>query len=170
MVARPVRLGLLLFAAALPALSQEAVFVIRHAEKQSESNDPPTPLSEAGTARAQRLAQMLKDAGVTAILSTDTVRTRSTAEPLARMRGIPVEIYAANNAQGAVDPGILVRTLREHHAKDVVLVVGHGNTVGPLLAALGCPGEVRIGSAEYDNLFVVVPRTGRPPELLRLKY
>jgi broad specificity phosphatase PhoE len=162
--------AVLLFAASLPLFSQEAIFVVRHAEKQTESNDAPTPLSEAGAARARRLAEILKDAGVTAIFSTDTVRTRSTVEPLARMRRIPVQIYPARDARGALDPGSLVRTLRERHSKDVVLVVGHGDTVGPLLAALGCPGEVRLGAAEYDNLFVVVPRPGRPPELLRLRY
>lgn len=167
---RPVLLAPLLLLAALPASSQQAIFVVRHAEKQSESNDPPTPLSEAGTARAERLAGMLKDAGITAIFSTDTVRTRSTVEPLAKLRGIPVQIYPANNASGTLDPGLLVRTLRERHARDVVLVVGHGNTVGPLLSALGCPGQVQIGSAEYDNLFVVVPRPGRAPELLRLRF
>ena len=170
MIARPLRLVVLLYATALPALSQEAIFVVRHAEKQSDANDPPVPLSESGSARARRLADLLKDAGVTAILSTDTVRTRSTAEPLARMRNVPIEIYAVRDAKGVFDAAALARTLREHHARDVVLVVGHSNTVGPLLSALGCPGEITIGAGEYDNLFVVVPRAGGAPELLRLRF
>jgi phosphohistidine phosphatase SixA len=170
MIVRRLRLVLVLLATALPALSQEAIFVVRHAEKQSDSNDPPVPLSEAGTARARRLAELLKDAGVTAILSTDMVRTRSTAEPLARMRNLPIETYAARDPRGVFDAAALAGTLRERHAKDVVLVVGHSNTVGPLLSALGCPGEITIGANEYDNLFVVVPRGGRAPELLRLRF
>jgi hypothetical protein len=43
-----------------PALAQRAVIVIRHAEKVSTSDER---LSDAGHARAQRLAAMLKDAG-----------------------------------------------------------------------------------------------------------
>ena len=69
---------------AQPAAAQRAVFVVRHAEKQSESNEPGVPLSEAGRARANKLAALLKSAGVTAIYSTDFVRTLETAEPLAR--------------------------------------------------------------------------------------
>ena len=68
---------------AQPASAQRTVFVVRHAEKQSESNEPGVPLSEAGRARANRLAAYLKNAGVTAIYSTDFVRTLETAEPLA---------------------------------------------------------------------------------------
>jgi phosphohistidine phosphatase SixA len=170
MIGRRFRASCILFAAALPVLPQEAIFVVRHAEKQSESNDPPTPLSEAGAARARRLADLLQHAGVTAILSTDMVRTRSTAEPLARLRNLPIETYAARDARGGFDAAALARALRERHAKDVVLVVGHSNTMGPLLSALGCPGEITIGANEYDNLFVVVPRAGGAPELLRLRF
>lgn len=162
--------ALALFAAAVPLLSQQAIFVVRHAEKQSDSNEDPTPLSEAGRARARRLADVLGDAGITAIYSTNTVRTKSTVEPLARMRNLPIRIYEARDATGKLDAGILARKLKQSLPTDVVLVVGHGDTVGPLLTALGCPGNVRPGAAEYDNLFLVVPRPGRDPELLRLKY
>ncbi len=163
-------LGFALVLAALPLYSQEAIFVVRHVEKQSDSNAPPTPLSEAGRARARRLAEILRDAGVTAIYSTDMVRTKETVEPLARLRHLPVRIYAAANAQGNADPGVLVSMLKKARPTDIVLVVGHGDTIGPLLTALGCRGDVRIGSADYDNLFVVVPRPGRDPQLLRLRY
>src|SRR5215813_7591388 len=78
----------------LPAvrLAQKAVFVVRHAEKASDANEPSVPLSEAGTARAARLAALLKDAGVSAIYSTDAIRTRKTAEPLAAARKREIRI------------------------------------------------------------------------------
>ena len=128
-----------------PAAAQRAVFVVRHAEKQSESNEPGVPLSEAGRARANRLAALLKSAGVTAIYSTDFVRTLETAEPLAAR-------------------------LKAEHPRDTVLVVGHSNTVPPLLKALGCSESIEIAAAQYDDLFAVVPGAGGPATLLRLTY
>ena len=35
---------------------------------------------------------------------------------------------------------------------------------------LGCSQEITIADAEYDNLFIVVPKPGGPPELIRLRY
>jgi 2,3-bisphosphoglycerate-dependent phosphoglycerate mutase len=152
------------------AFGQRAVFVVRHAEKASEANDASVPLSEAGTARAKRLAAILKDAGITAIYSTDTVRTRKTAEPLAAFARTDVRIYEATTADGKVDVQPLAERLRKEHAKDAVLVVGHSNTIGPLLAALGCTEDVSIAGNEYDNLFIVVARGQGSPVLLRLRY
>lgn len=156
----------------LPSLAQaqRAVFVVRHAEKASDANEASVPLSEAGTARAKRLAEVLKDAGVTAICSTDTVRTRGTAEPLAQAKKLAIEIYSARDAQGKPSGESLALMLREKHRDDVVLVVGHSNTVPAALEALGVAEKVAIGDDEYDSLFVVVPRGSGPPALLRLRY
>jgi hypothetical protein len=64
----------------------------------------------------------------------------------------------------------LIETLRRENAADVVLVVGHSNSVPALLEALGCAEEIKIASDEYDNLLVVVPQKGGKPTLLRLRY
>lgn len=68
------------------ANAQQGVILVRHAELQGAAMAEPKrlPLSEVGEARAQRLATMLKDAGIGAIYVTDFVRTNKTAEPLAR--------------------------------------------------------------------------------------
>ena len=50
------------------ACAQRAVFLVRHADRLNESED--SPLSKAGEARAQLLASLLKDAGITAIYVT----------------------------------------------------------------------------------------------------
>jgi probable phosphoglycerate mutase len=152
------------------AFGERAVFVVRHAEKASEANDVSVPLSKAGTARAKRLAAILRDAGITAVYSTDTVRTRKTAEPLATLARTDVRIYEATAADGKVNVQPLAERLRREHARDVVLVVGHSNTIGPLLTALGCTEDVSIAGNEYDNLFVVVARGSGSPVLLRLRY
>ncbi|MEK7379549.1 MAG: hypothetical protein AAB075_00895, partial [Gemmatimonadota bacterium] len=54
-----------------PVLAQDApvvVYLVRHAEKVDDSRDP--LLSPAGTVRAQLLAGMLTDAGITHVWST----------------------------------------------------------------------------------------------------
>ena len=155
---------------AQPAAAQRAVFVVRHAEKQSESNEPGVPLSEAGRARANRLAALLKNAGVTAIYSTDFVRTLETAEPLAKALKITVRKYFATGADGNPDLKPLAARLKAEHARDTVLVVGHSNTVPPLLKALGCAEDITIAASQYDDLFAVIPRGDGPPVLLRLTY
>jgi hypothetical protein len=48
------------------------------------------------------------------------------------------------------------------------LVVGHSNTVGPILEALGVSEKITLGDSDYDNLFVVVP--GEKPTLVRLHF
>ncbi len=156
----------------LPSLAQgqRAIFVVRHAEKATESNDPPVPLSPAGTERARRLAAMLKDAGVTAIFATDFVRTRATAQPLAEMRHVAVRIYAPKDAQGRPTAEPLLQQLHKLRSDDVALVVGHGDTVPVLLQGLGVAEPIAIGGGEYDNLFVVVPQPGGRPLLLRLRF
>ncbi|HEY1253103.1 MAG TPA: phosphoglycerate mutase family protein [Thermoanaerobaculia bacterium] len=157
-------LGVLFFGLSGSALAQRAIFVVRHAEKVSSSDER---LSEAGQQRAVRLAKMLMDAGVSAIYSTDTPRTRGTVQPLADALKLQVQIYDVGSQK--VDAKAFARRLRQQHVDQVVLVVGHSNTVPEILRALGCQESVTIGPDEYDDLFVVIPR-GKGAGLVRLRY
>ena len=155
-------------AASNPARAQQAVFVVRHAEKISEQDER---LTDAGRARAGRLAKMLEGSGIAAIYSTDTERTIATAEPLATALGLKIRIYDTAPSKGDKDFLRLVERLRSEVPPDgVVLVVGHSNTVPLILKALGCAEDVSIASSDYDNLFVVVSRDDRRPTLIRLRY
>lgn len=131
-----------------PVLAQNAptvVYLVRHAEKVDDSRDP--LLSPAGTARAQLLAGMLKDAGITHVWSTDYQRTRLTAAPTAAALGLKVEIY--NPAQPAEFVARLKATPGRH------LVVGHSNTTPGLVKALGGDPQGEIVDTEYDRLYLV---------------
>ncbi len=152
---------------AAQAAAQQVVFVVRHAEKISDEDER---LTEAGRARAARLAGMLRRSGITAIYSTDTERTLGTARPLADALGIKIAIYEAKAMSGRVDSAALVERLRREAPRGTVLVVGHSNTVPSLLAALGCGETVSIGNDEYDNLFVVIPKETGRATLVRLRY
>src|SRR5215471_13180318 len=118
-------LALLLLLAG-PASARAAVFVVRHAEKQTEENGKDVPLSEAGRARAARLAAMLRDLHIAAIYSTDTVRTLSTAEPLARASRLKPLIYetAGSDAMKAGPDAmkVLADRIRREHGQENVLV------------------------------------------------
>jgi len=137
------------------AHAQKLVFVVRHAERAdagmaTRATDP--ALSAAGEARAAKLASMLSDAGITAIFSTEFKRTQDTARPLATKLGLKVQTTPE-------DPSGALANVRNGHGSDIVLVVGHSNTVPAILKGFGGP-DITIGDDEYDNLFIIVPATG----------
>jgi broad specificity phosphatase PhoE len=156
-------ISLVVFAACFStAYAQRAVFLVRHADRLDASED--TPLSKGGEARAQLLARLLKDAGVTAIYTSQFQRTIKTAEPLATSLQIkPISIPTGDNAG-------LFKRIRTENRADVVLIVGHDNSVPALLKLFGHPVDITIAPTEYDNLFVLVPKESEPPTMLRMRY
>lgn len=148
------------------AAAQQAVFVVRHAERADAgttaspmmASDP--DLSEAGKTRAQALASALKDAGITAIYTTEYKRTQQTAAPLAKALGITPTVVPARDLPALIE--------KVKAAAGNSLVVGHSNTVGDVIARLGVSDPVKLGDDDYDNLFVVVK--GEKPALLRLHF
>ena len=151
-------------AAAGPAASvvqaQKVVYLVRHAERLDDSRD--SALSADGWARAARLADTLRDAGITAIFATEYQRTADTARPLAARLGIPVQQVAAGQS------GALIARLKASGPSARILVVGHSDTVPELLQLMGYPVEIVIAKGEHDNVFVVLP--GTKPVVLRLRY
>lgn len=125
------------------------VFIVRHAEKATEPASRDPALSEAGQRRAQALAKAVRSAGVTAVFSTDTRRTRDTATPAATQASVQVELYDHQR------PEELIRRIRERYAGQSILIVGHSNTVPGLVQAFGGSAVEEIPESEYDNLFVV---------------
>ena len=153
--------GVVLLLVASPARAQEAIYLVRHAERANQSAN--SPLSTAGVRRASRLRDMLKDAGITTIFTSELRRTIETAAPLA-------SAIHVNPQQFPGDADALAAKIAASNARDRVLVVGHTNTLPALLHALHVEPPITIADDEYDNLFIVVfPRDGRPV-LLRLKY
>ncbi len=142
-----------------PADSGKA-YLVRHAEKVTsgeamlvaDPRDP--PLTEAGQARAEALADRLEGAGIRAIWSTDYVRTQATAAPLAARLGIEVQSYDPSDLAGFAE-------VLKASPDETVLVVGHSNTTPQLAEALGGdPGTEIDEASEYDRLYVVDLNTG----------
>ena len=151
---------------AVPALAQNTVFLVRHAERADSvpgakpmmASDP--DLSEAGRARAASLATILKDAGITGIYTTEFKRTQQTAEPLAKALGLTPTVVKSTDAAA------LANDLKS--SKGNVLVVGHSNTIPEIVKSLGMTSPVTIADDEFDNLFILT--TGGAPKLIRLHY
>lgn len=136
-----------LLLACSPKQEPKTVYIVRHAEKILEGDDP--GLSVAGTARSKKLAQILEQKEIQHIFSTNTIRTKTTAQPLADAIGLTIEIYDGKNHDD------LVRELRERTGN--ILVVGHSNTVNHLANYFVDSGEKypELQDIEYDFIFEV---------------
>jgi phosphohistidine phosphatase SixA len=130
----------------------QTVILVRHAERAG-GMAPEIGLSDAGKCRAQVLAGMLADAGVTRIFTSDVARTQQTAEPLAKKLGIRAE------ALDAKDYDTLLGKLKS--AGEVSLVVGHSNTVPEIISRLGAGAVPPIGDDDYDRLYVITVAAGK---------
>ena len=155
---------LALFPLALAA-QPATVIVVRHAEKASQTETDPV-LSDAGTQRAKDLAAALADAGIGSVVTTQYQRTKLTAaDVLAGTKLTPI-VVTAGSASHAADMAALIKA---RPAGEVVLVVGHSNTVGPIIGALGGPKIGNICDSQYSNLFIL-QMTGPAPKLIRANF
>lgn len=149
-------LALVLTLLALPSTvaAQEGeivVYLVRHAERAEDgSNDP--PISEAGVTRAELLATVLADAGITHIHTTDYKRTRQTGAPTAQRTGLTPATYDPRDLPSFAE------TLRATPGRHLVL--GHSDTTPALVEALGGDPHGTIDLMEYDRLYVVVISPG----------
>jgi len=150
-------------AAAAPGTT---IFLVRHAEAlYPPPEDAPRnpPLNRIGRERAARLANVLHDAGISGILSTDLHRTLQTAGPLAERLGLEIERYDHR--------ALPVLAERLGAASGRFLVSGHSNTTPEMVRLLGGePGEPIDEKTEFDRLYVVTLTPGRPVSTVLLHY
>jgi broad specificity phosphatase PhoE len=151
---------------ASPVAPPTVVLLVRHAEKGAQPPQDP-PLTPAGEERARALVAVARDAGVSAIITTQFERTRKTAEPTGIALHITPEVVAAGPAAQHAK-AVAEQVLK--HAGGTVLVVGHSNTIPAIVGALGAPQPRDLCDSEYDQLFVVVIGDAGPPRLIRSRY
>ena len=152
-------LFLLVFLAVSIASAQSVVIIVRHAEKATNSGSDPD-LSSAGRARADELARILKDSGITAVFTSEFKRTQETAVPTATSIGVTATVVPAK------DTAALVAKL--HQLNGNALVVGHGDTIPNIIKSLGINSPINIPDEDYSELFIVT--LGDKPQLFRLHY
>ncbi len=131
----------------LTACSTTKIYVVRHAEKMSTGADP--GLTPEGKQRAIALKDLLHADSLNGAYATQYERTFLTAEPTAIDQRITLRRYQADAGKPLLDS-------LSHLKKKGFLVVGHSNTVLPMLTAIGLhPSINEIPDTDYDNLFVV---------------
>jgi phosphohistidine phosphatase SixA len=160
-------LAIIIMAMALVPLTGQAgeeaavVYLVRHAEKSDAGRDP--QLSDAGRQRALLLANMLRDAGITRIYSTDFIRTRDTAAPLASHLDLEIGIYDRQEMNA------FISSLNQAGARS--LVIGHSNTTTELVELLGGVSGGKIDEAsEYDRLYILTIRNPGEVETVLIRY
>jgi 2,3-bisphosphoglycerate-dependent phosphoglycerate mutase len=129
-------------------------YIVRHAEKETPttmSNTTMTsdvPLSGTGMQRAEALKDLLQKENIKHIFSTNFIRNKSTAQPLADAIHIPIEVYDPKDST-------FIRKLKSLNGK--ILIVGHSNTVDDLVNGLSGKQELNgdLPDSEYGDLFVV---------------
>jgi 2,3-bisphosphoglycerate-dependent phosphoglycerate mutase len=144
---RLIALLLLSVLQASTTIAGPTIFFVRHAEKATTGGDD-MDISEAGRARADSLATLLKDAEISAIYTTEFKRTQQTAAPLAKALRVEPAVISSK------DQPALIAKLRASSGN--VLVVGHGNTIPDLIKTLGIDTPINIAESDYDNLYIVL--------------
>ncbi len=138
------------------------VFLVRHAEKQTDVADP--PLTEAGRERAELLAGLLADAGITTIFTSQYNRTQETAAPLAKRLGLSVTVVPAK------DLDALLTRVRALPPGARALIVGHSDTVPALAHRLTGAKVLELTDADYDRLYIATIGKSGQGEVVVLHY
>lgn len=156
-------LSLLLLAGLSPLAPAATIILVRHAERNAGMT-PDVLLTPRGEERARQLANILKDANIRAVYTTEVRRTQQTAEPTAQQFHLQPIVIPSK------DMDTLISRLQALPDDETVLVVGHANTVPLVVERLGGGAVPAISDTEYDRMVVVVTKGKAKPAILTLRY
>ncbi|WP_106791252.1 histidine phosphatase family protein [Aquimarina sp. Aq78] len=124
-------------------------FLVRHAEKDLSDPDNRNPeLTEAGKIRSENWAKMLADTPVDMVYTTDYIRTRKTAEPIAKSKNLELVLYNPRNLNDT--------EFQEKTKGKTVVVVGHSNTTPTFVnKIIGKEKYSSIDEKIYGKLFII---------------
>jgi phosphohistidine phosphatase SixA len=164
-------LSLLLLCAAAQAVAPPAaattVILVRHAEKADGTQDP--ALSPEGAARAAALAKAVAEVKLGAVIVSDTRRARDTAALAAAEHGLaPIAVPVSGGGEAHVKG--VVEAVRGATPGSVVLVVGHSNTLAPIIGALGGPEVGTLCEKQFATMYTLALVPGAAPTLVTTSY
>lgn len=124
-------------------------FLVRHAEKNPGAD---STLTEAGRQRAGKLYRLLKDSAITRIYSTKYKRTMQTGDSLRLQGRVDTVLYQPDST----GESLLYEISRHGDWGKRILVIGHSNTLIPILKSLNVKPRIdSIADKDYGNLFIV---------------
>ena len=140
------------------------IFLIRHAEKLKEGENP--ALSKAGKDRAERLLNIFKAHELDRVYTTFYQRTIQTIEPLTKMMGKFYNAYQPNDLKTFGET-----VLKKDQGKQI-LIVGHSNTTPALVNILSGQENKypQIPEEEYGHFYIVHLDEAGKTEVLKLQY
>lgn len=160
--------GATIVVASTAGAQPSTVILVRHAERAAAPAGDPL-LTDAGTQRALDLKEALRGARVTSIITTHLQRTQLTAKPLGDASGLsPIVVRAGGPTAAHVDS--VAAAVKRRPAGDVVLVVGHSNTIPAIVTALGGPKLPELCDGQYSMLYVLEFPTAGPPRFIESRY
>ena len=130
-----------------PCLASDnfTLYLVRHAEKQTDSKNP--PLTQCGKARAKQLATLLSNAEIKSVYSTSYQRTMSTAAPLAKKQHVAIKHYNPKQLEQFA--------LHLKLQKENTLIVGHSNTTPQLTQLLSGHQVEALSEDNYQRLYQI---------------
>ena len=160
----------------------KAIFIVRHAEYKGkpEEKNLKTELTDCGTNRAKELCHFLTNAGITHIITSTSLRTKTTASFIAHQAHIKPDckvIHEGRNPDPAPAPwrnqAIQIRDyiLTNANPTNVFLIVYHHSVFPDILDTLGCDTnnlafKIMPKEEEFDRIYCVIPEA--PPKNSRL--
>lgn len=133
----------------------KSVYLFRHAEKQIIKGEKNPELTKDGFARADALAEVLKDVQDGVVYASEFKRTQQTVNPLASVWQTDVNIQTAHDPEGQIERAL-------SHCKKTVIISGHSNTIPNLIGLFGIVDEITISDDQYGDLFQIQWKDGKP--------
>ena len=159
---KPILFKLLLICLVLSNYNARAqkttIWLVRHAEKESTPGDDPG-LSKQGQQRAKDLEKTLKHQNIAGIYITPFQRTALTAKPTAaRFTTVP-QVY------NTTDYKSFALKIFQYYTGQNVLIVGHSNTIIPIITAICGERPFNELADDDDDLLFKITVKNRKAEL-----
>jgi len=145
------------------AEAQSTIFVTRHADRYGTDPDP--SLTPKGEEQAHALAQLLVDANIKRIFTTELIRTQQTAAPLARQTNLIPIVVPQNHFDELIAQ--IRKSLRPNES---ILVVGHRATVPKIVHELTGKDILALKSSEYGRLIAITLFPDGRSSIVTLRY
>jgi phosphohistidine phosphatase SixA len=138
-------------------------FVVRHAEKNPGAD---STLTAIGRKRAGMLYRMLRDSGITRIYSTPFKRTLETGDSIRILGKIDTALYKPDST----GESLIYEISRNNDWGKKILIIGHSNTIIPILKSLNTFPKDTIGEKDFNYLFIVQRKNKKQTRLFTTRY